>query len=226
MKPWMLHIDEDLGDSAEALSLNRILDFGAYINHMRKHDDLRMPPLDAVEDTLGYFDQIDFRSPNAALLGILAADLFYRSIAQIAVMDRYARRHAYTAIKYYFDVLRAHGILTFYIVDNTIADDRFACIVELFELGGIGVTSPSLHGHEWAPLERRLRGHLEKASHIAYIEKDASANHLTAVKAMAIRSGHTAAFRVNGTDSADIEILGMPPGCDRSALVARLSKQI
>ncbi len=205
-------------DSPETHSLNRIIDFDAFAGHMRKYDDVRMPPTDAICDIIDCFEDIDFSGRRARLLGILAPDVFYQGIARIEILDRYTRIHVRTAIRFYFDELRSRGIRSFYVLDNSLRDDRFATFVELFGLAGFAVISPHVQGTDWSGLETCLRANLAAHRHIAYVEKDATVNHLDLVKALAARSDCAAAFRHLAPEKPDVEILGLPPGDDTGRL--------
>lgn len=119
-----------------------------------------------------------------------------------------------TAVGHCVDELRRGGIRSFFVLDNALRDDRFAAFVQLFGLAGYSVTSPHLHGLEWEGLEARMRADLVERRCIAYAEKDATVNHLEAVKALAVASGYAAALRNLGPETPEVEILGLPAGED------------
>ena len=213
---------DGLIDSPETRSLEPIVSLSAIVDRMRLDDDPKSGTVNALETIITNLQAIDFASHRARLLGVLAPDILYQSICHLTMLDRFTRLYIQAAVRHYFSEIREAGICSFYVLDNELRDDRFAAFVELFDLAGFSVTSPHVQGLEWVGLEARIRADLAERRCIAYVEKDATVNHLDSVKALAAASGYAAAFRNLAPETPEVEILGLPSGDDSGAIAIHI----
>lgn len=212
--PVRIETDWPLDDSPELRSLRPLQSFDAYAGHMRRFGDMKGVPLELLEDLITCLPEIVYSSERARRLGLVAPDLLYRALARIEVLDKFTRQLARTVVAYYFDELGRRGIRCFYLVDNSIADDRFAAIVELLGLAHFEVVSPYGQSTRWIDLEPRLRTCIAERKHIAYIEKDATVNYLANVKMVAASSGYAVTFRHQASETPEVEVLHPPSSHD------------
>lgn len=205
--PRRVHVfHDDLRlDTPENRSLDAIVPLALCAEEMRRTNDDRTIPIAALEGVIVEFGQMNVGSAWHA--GISAPDVLYCAICRLTVLDRFTRRYVETVIMHYFRLLAERGVRCFYIVDNTIREDRFGSIVELFELAGFAVVSPHLQDDDWPALDRRLRQHVKENRHVFYVEKDTSVNFLDAVRQLATDSGLVSTFRREASDTGMIEIL-------------------
>lgn len=120
--------------------------------------------------------------------------------------------------------LRNRNVLPFYIVDNSIRDDRFKMVVELFELAGFGCVHPYVGSLEYKnsisklpskSLEiviREITEATDRRQPVLYVEKDDSINYLKDVLAAAgdAQERYVCAFRNSSPDSGKpaVRIMG------------------
>ncbi|MDR2186493.1 MAG: hypothetical protein LBE62_00400 [Azonexus sp.] len=154
------------------------------------------------------FAALQFADRSGMLLvAATAQDMLYRHIAQLTMCDRYTRLYCAMVVRYFFDHLTVMGFRTFYILDNTIQEDRLAATLELFELSGIATTMPQRDGLEWLGLSNKIRTDLEATRHAIYIEPDASVNHLEAARELANEISCISTFRSRSPDDLRFEIV-------------------
>ncbi|HEX3912874.1 MAG TPA: hypothetical protein VHW71_05155 [Steroidobacteraceae bacterium] len=157
------------------------------------------------------FKALDLRPrSNAYMLAGGAQDLLYRHIAVLTIMDEHTRYYFNSAVRYFFEQLTERKIRTIYILDNALRDDRFASLLELFDLAGIATTTPKRDAKDWPDLARRIQEHIESVGHVAYIESDAEVNYIERAKTLARGSDCVATFRNLGPEDSRIQLLGNP----------------
>ena len=93
------------------------------------------------------------------------------------------------------------------ILDNSIRQDRFDLLVEIAEEVGCHIISPNFDGASEADLLTQIEGAQMARHHILYVERDASVNHLDAVRSCPKRPCYTVAFRNQAPTVNQIEIL-------------------
>ena len=69
-------------------------------------------------------------------------DRLYRRLMQVTSFDQYARAYFELVIADLWKVLADRGIRMFYILDNSLREDRFKLTCEAFSLSGIAVVTP------------------------------------------------------------------------------------
>lgn len=136
-----------------------------------------------------------------------AQDVLYRHLMKLTMFDRFTRAYSLLMVRYFFECLSEQSIRTFYILDNTLRDDRFEAVLELFELSGIGTTTPRRDGSDWPTLASRLAESLDAMGHVAYIQPDATVNHLAGARQLASKLPCIATFRNRDPQEAEYEII-------------------
>ncbi|GEM_PF-5847598 len=206
-KSTLIHMDMR-GPSRPADCFDCIVAFPTAVEKMRAMGggfDLMQDMLSGAQAAFGELKSSD----KNGLLFVASAsqDLLYRYIAQLTILDEYTRVYCSSVVRYFFRQLSKHHIRTFYILDNTLREDRFQAILELFELAGIVVVTPRRDGVTWKDLAARLRDGLRNEGHVAYIEPDAQVNHLDAARQFAKELLCIATFRNLAPDDPEHSII-------------------
>jgi len=175
---------------------------------MRSAGDDHEIPHKMIEKTLNAFGALVGRERRAMLLAVAGCqDLLYRHIANLTVMDRYTKSYFIQVVRYFFIQLSGHNVRTFYILDNSIRDDRLAAVLTLFDQAGISTATPRRDGKEWSSLAARIRERMDNIGHVAYIEPDGEVNHLEAAKKLAGELECLATFRCRAPAEDEIDLL-------------------
>lgn len=205
-KSVLLRIDMR-GPSRAADCFDCVVAAPAAVEYMRAASDFGVAHA-MVDGTTKAFQSLESDDHNGLLfVAAEAQDLLYQYVAQLMVMDRYTRVYCSVVVRHFFEQLSERGLRTFYILDNTLRDDRFEAMLELFDLSGVVTTTPNRDGISWSPLANKLRVALDAGEHVAYIEPDALANHLDAARQLAIEIPCVATFRNLGPEDPKHEII-------------------
>ncbi len=207
-----LSVSIDLrGDSPEADCLDCLVALPLAIDRMRSAANDHEIPDGMIETTRDAFGAIAGRERRAMFLAVAGChDLLYRHIANLTVMDRYTKSYFMQVVRYFFMQLSGHNIRTFYILDNSLRDDRFAAVLALFDQAGISTATPRRDGRDWLSLSARIRERMENIGHVAYIEPDGEVNHLEAAKKLARELDCVATFRYRAPAEDEIDLLKLP----------------
>ena len=201
------------GESPEADCLDCLVALPLAIDRMRSATNDHEIPDKMIEKTRDAFSATAGRDRRAMLLAVAGChDLLYRHIANLTVMDRYTKSYFMQVVRYFFMQLSGHNIRTFYILDNSLRDDRFAAVLTLFDQAGISIATPRRDGSDWSSLSARIRERMEKIGHVAYIEPDGGVNHLEAAKKLAGELECVATFRNRAPAEDEIELLRLSNG--------------
>lgn len=201
------------GPSHAADCFDSIVAFPGAIERMRTAGDDHNFPETMVAGTRAAFQSLNSTDHDGLLFVAAAAqDLLYRYVMQLSIMDRFTRAYCSIVVRYFFEQLTERGIRTFYILDNTLREDRFAATLELFALSGIVTTTPNRDGLSWSVLAPRLRATLDAGGHAAYIEPDALVNHLDSALKLATEIPCVATYRNLAPDDTRHEIVNFSPG--------------
>ena len=194
--------------SAASDCFDGIVAFHAAIDTMREKCDIAAMPEMMGAATQAAFEALSESDRSGlVLVAAEAQDHLYRQIMQLTIMDEYTRTYCATAVHCFFDGLTKRGIRTLFILDNELREDRFQCVVELFQTCGIVVTTPRLDGVALPKLTEKLSLSLEHVGHAAYIEPDASVNHLDSIKKFAEGISGVATFRNLAPDDPTHEVV-------------------
>lgn len=184
------------GPSRAAECFDCVVAFPLAVEQMRVAKDDISIARDMVAGTRAAFEALEPADrDNLRVVAALAQDFMYRHVAELTVMDRYTRAYCSQVMRHFFEQLTLHRIWTFYVLDNSIREDRLKAVLELFELSGIFTVTPGRDGLEWPALALRLCTGLNMCGHVAYIEPDGAVNHLEAAKELAKSQPCVATFR-------------------------------
>lgn len=196
------------GPSRAADCLDGVVAFPGAVERMRAANDAQGFPDIMVAGTEVAFRSLESCDRDGLLfVASSAQDLLYRYIMQLSMIDHYTRVYCAVVIRCFFLRLSQQKIRTFYILDNTLREDRFAAVLELFDLSGIATTTPGRDGTEWPTLSLQLLAGLDAVGHVAYIEPDASVNHLEAAQKLAGGLTCVATFRNLAPDDPQLQII-------------------
>jgi hypothetical protein len=160
-----------------------------------------------VTHTQDAFAAISSKNDEFRLVALSAQDLLYRFVAQLEILDMHTRFYVDQVVRAFFAELTRHQVRTFYILDNAIREDRFAALLEIFELAGIVAVTPRRDGRDWHSLHKSIITALESRGHAAYVEPDGEVNHLDAACALAKQSVCVATFRNLAPDDSRLEVV-------------------
>lgn len=138
-------------------------------------------------------DYIENEKDNLKLkvLGVELTDLLYLVVSILTLRDAHTTMYYTNIIGYFFRLLAGRKVLFFYVLDNTLRDDRFRLTIELYEAAGFSVVYPynlgdldfsekytKLQTRDYKAIEKEIDAAREKKEHILYVEKDSSVNYL------------------------------------------------
>ncbi|MDR2013202.1 MAG: hypothetical protein LBQ20_09245 [Rhodanobacter sp.] len=196
------------GSSRAADCLDCIVAFPTAIERMRATEDDVSITNAMLAGTRIAFESLQPADRDGMLfVAASAQDLLYRHIMQLTILDHYTRSYCSSVVRYFFSQLVAQRFRTFYIIDNTLREDRLKAVLELFDLSGIAATAPRYDGTKWLVLSARLRSSLEIIGHAAYIEPDAAVNYLNEAQQLAKNIPCVATFRNRHPDEPQHEII-------------------
>jgi hypothetical protein len=111
--------------------------------------------------------------------------------------------------------LQQRNVLAFFILDNSLRDDRFKMVTELFNSAGFNIVAPysykelqysenttELPALGYKEIEKKIDQSKSEKRHILYVEKDASVNYLKEVLALGeeFQSEYVCIFRNKAPD--------------------------
>ncbi|HET7561449.1 MAG TPA: hypothetical protein VFJ87_03610 [Rhodanobacteraceae bacterium] len=198
------------GPSRAAECLDCVVALPAAVERMRSDCDDAKFALTMADGTRAAFEALESSDQDGLLFVAAAAqDLLYRYVMQLSILDRYTRAYCSVAISCFFKQLSQHRVRTFYILDNTLREDRFQLVLELFDLSGISTVTPRRDGLTWPAIDAKLRAGINDHGHVAYVEPDASVNHLEAVARLACEIPCVATYRNLAPDDPQHEIVNL-----------------
>ncbi|MBS0309673.1 MAG: hypothetical protein JSS58_11990 [Proteobacteria bacterium] len=195
-------------DKLAADCLDALVAFPVAIQHMRESSDAIAIPNHMQAHTRDAFAALDTAQRDCRMIAATATDRLYRHIVELTVLDTFTRSYTAVAVKEFYSQLATRQVGTFYILDNSLRQDRFMAVLELLGIAGISCFSPNTHGTDWLPIERDIRH--TSSSHVAYIEPDATANHLAAAVALAKRLNSVATFRNEAPENPSLSVISLP----------------
>lgn len=196
--------------SPEADCLDCLVGFAPAIDEMRATSDDTSIPNSMIAHTLDAFSKLDSsHQKSIKLAASTAQDLLYRRVAELSIFDGHTEAYVTQVIRYFFMQLSGHEIRTFYILDNTLRDDRYMLLLKIFDESGISVVTPRRDGKIWTVLESKIQARLNEIGHVAYVEPDAEVNFIEQAKQFARTSNSVGTFRNLAPTDAQTEILSM-----------------
>ena len=170
-----------------------------------------------IANLVDLFRDADEHGEELSLLGAFAPDILYKRICELQSFDGWTRAYAAKVPQLLFDQLRVRGISSFYILDNSIQEDRFEALVNIFSDVGYSVISPNLDGASEAEVLDQVESLQILRKHILYVERDTSVNYLDAVRGIQKRPWYTVAFRNQAPTLNSVTILQLAGGQTRTA---------
>lgn len=126
---------------------------------------------------------------NLKIMAVELTDELYKQIAALEVRDVYTNGYFGIVLNRFYTMLSSRGILCFFVLDNSLRDDRFKMAVELFHLAGFDSIYPyvvdgleyfndytRLPVKDYKSVEKGIDGSKANKHHIFYVEKDDSVN--------------------------------------------------
>jgi hypothetical protein len=185
-----------------------IVGFPAAIEQMRADCDDKSLPQRMIAGTRVAFDALEPTDlDDLILVAASAQDLLYRYIMQISILDHHTRAYCNLVVRYFFSQLSVRGIRTYYILDNTLREDRFQLVLELFELVGIETVTPRRDGVDWSTLSSRILSAMSGTGHVLYVEPDAQVDHLVSARKLADQMPCIATYRALAPDDPVYTVL-------------------
>jgi len=193
----------------EADCLDCLVAVPAAVDMMRAAEDGGFKILNSlISHTRDSFQKLDVREDSGIkIVAASAQDILYRHVARLSIMDRYTRIYFEQAVWYFFTQLTSRGVRTFYILDNSLQDDRLGALLQLFDTGGVATITPPRDGSDWPSLSKQILAGLETVGHAAYIEPNSEVNHIEAAKVMARSLKCVATFRNLAPDDPAFEVI-------------------
>lgn len=214
-------------DETQQYTLNAVNAMNVAIEKMRAAGDEREIPGRMAANARAGFGELDRQGEVPIHACISAADLLYRRISELERVDQFTRAYVSIAVRECFRQLMLRECPVYYILDNELREDRFRVLVELFGLAGMSLCSPAISGPEWVSAEQVLAANLDLGLHAAYVERDASVNHLDKARELAGRFACTATFRNVAPTSGKFVLIGRSgrPGASIVAIDTALEGQ-
>jgi hypothetical protein len=208
MKQEPLRLDVNLkSGSLTADLLDCISAFSLFVDELRADGGTDKCTPDLIADLATLFGKADECHEDLSLLGAFLPDLLYTRVSELRMFDRWTRLYAEIVPHFLLDQLRVRGICSFYILDNSIREDRFDALVKIFSDAGYVVISPNLDTAGKAELLNRIQSAQGLRRHILYVERDASVDYLEAVRGLRKAPGYTVSFRNLAPAVGSMEIL-------------------
>lgn len=113
-----------------------------YLKEMReKHDKVEIPKW-LNQYAWNFFRDTNPDKEKLKSLAIFLADHIYRYAAHVPLIDDYTKIYFATVFTELWDTIQSRGVDTFYILDNTLREDRFNLTIQLFALTGVAIVAP------------------------------------------------------------------------------------
>jgi hypothetical protein len=123
-EPFLVGVDLKSKSTAADL-LDCIAGFPLFVDGLRANGAGDECTTALIADLINLFRNADERNEDIRLVGALAPDLLYIRTSELQIFDRWTRVYAAMVPQLLLDQLRVRGISSFYILDNSIREDRF-----------------------------------------------------------------------------------------------------
>ena len=191
--------------------MNCLVALPVAVEQMRAAGNATEIPDSMISRTRDAFDKLASRPPSSAFMVAAGSqDLLYQHIAALTMMDRYTTSYFAQVVRYFFMQLSGRNVRTFYVLDNSLRDDRLAAILKLFDLAGISTFTPAPDHLDWKSLSGRIRQRLEMVGHVAYIEPDGKVNFIQEAQHLAREAGCVATFRNLAPEDKQFQLVSLP----------------
>lgn len=163
-----------------------------------------------IEYAAGFFTHATVTGSQLELLALMFVDRVYLYAADLSVKDLAATSYFSRVTRYVLDIVAIRGVRVFYILDNTIRQDRFEILMELLFHSGVYVVTPYRSDGSsmpFAEVGRALEIELLAGRHVAYIEKDATVDYLKLVADVARATDRFVLYRNEAPTSHRVQHL-------------------
>ena len=218
-------------------SLNKITDIFDnavhYIDQMRTADDLVSIPREINQYRWEYFRNVELTKEMLEGLALFAVDKTYRIAAEITSADKYVFAYFSMVASKFWDAIQDRGVDTFYILDNTMSEDRFWIVYNIFRLSGYCVVTPYTNTSKQDDLETigektvhsvldgarlytyctqevveaQLQTNMKPIQNIMYMEIDSRVNYLDKVQEIGKNSKYLCILRTSAPVDKRVEIV-------------------
>jgi hypothetical protein len=220
MRTEPVQIGVDLGSRSLAADLlDSIAGFPLFVEELRANGEQEKVTSAMIDDLIRLFRQADDSGEDLSVLGAFVPDLLYIRISELEMMDQWTRVYTRVVPHLLLDQLRVRGICSFYILDNSIREDRFDALIKLFGDAGFSVISPNIDGIDEAEALQRIEYGQALRNHILYVERDATVNYLDSIRNFKKMPWYTVAFRNQAPTVNAMEFLQTAEVADRRRAV-------
>ncbi|OGI48412.1 MAG: hypothetical protein A2W42_06875 [Candidatus Muproteobacteria bacterium RIFCSPHIGHO2_01_60_12] len=199
----------------EALKPNKIQDIvfriHEYLPEMRKMEkDEAVEFVSFLESYIKEYFTKGTDNLELKKLSVELTDVLYLQISSFELRDIHTDGYFGIVVNRLFWELLQKGVLCFYILDNSLRDDRFKMAVELYKSSGFETIYPYVTGElkysdeytrlpikDYKSIEKEIDESKSNRRHILYVEKDDSVNELENVLHLAeeFQSEYVCIFR-------------------------------
>lgn len=188
-----------------------------YLTEMRANRQGSMEFMNDLEKFIrDYFKQSTFNELDLKKDAVAIVDGMYIQINRFMMRDIHTEGYFGIIANLLFFELARKNILVFFILDNSLRDDRFKLTVELFGVSHFTTIFPYsteelVHSNDFTQLpikeykavEKQIDDAVAEKKHIFYLEKDGSVNYLHNVLALAeeFQNKYVCVFRNQAPDS-------------------------
>jgi len=220
--------------SLEPKKISDVLDnTEAYIAEMRQKQDMETIPAELKDYIWKYFRETDMNKMLLEKVACFAVDKICRIAAVMTMADKYTYAFFAGVMPAIWDYLQGRGVDTFYILDNSMREDRFKLNYDLYKLSGFCVATPyfdyadnsalktdkektvniimdppfTYHYLNFEAVEAQIKKFMSSTQNIVYIEKDSTVNYIDKVVEIGKNSKYLCIFRNKEPTDAHIQII-------------------
>ncbi len=163
-----------------------------YLSEMRsmKRDEI-IEFVDFLESYIKDYFSKETNDLELKKLSVELTDMLYLQISAFELRDIHTDGYLGAIVNLLFQELSQKGVLCFFILDNSLRDDRFKLIVEFYKTSGFDPVYPyltdelkfsneytKLPAKDYKSIEKEIDEARSKKHHILYVEKDDSVSYL------------------------------------------------
>jgi hypothetical protein len=220
--------------SLEPKKISDVLDNAeGYIAEMRQKQDIETIPAELKNYIWQYFRKTDMDKMLLEKVACFSVDKICRIAAVLTMADKYTYAFFAGVMPAIWDYLQGRGVDTFYILDNTMREDRFKINYDLYRLSGFCIATPyfdyadstalktdkektvnivmdppfTYNYLNFEAVEAQLRKYMSSTQNIVYIEKDSTVNYIDKVVEIAKNSNYLCVFRNEAPNDAHVRIV-------------------
>ena len=188
-----------------------------YLDYMRANRQDASELINLLDNYIKeYFESATINDIDLKTLTVKIVDEMYLNICRLASRDIHTDGYFGIIVNRLFFELARKNILCFFIIDNSLRDDRFKLVVELFGVSHFKTVFPYVTGQlnysdnftkfptkDFKLVEKEFDETSSLNRHLLYLEKDDSVNYLSKVLSIAeeFQSKYICVFRNQSPDS-------------------------